>query len=43
MNNRKTVRIAPELWRELKAEAVMQNKTIGEFIRMLLEAWKGER
>lgn len=39
MNNRKTVRIAPELWRELKAQAIREEMTIGRFIEMIFNKW----
>lgn len=42
-DNRKTIRISPELWAKIKSEAALAQCTIAEIIRRMFEKWKGER
>jgi len=38
-DTQKAVRISPELWAEVKAQAALARVTIAEFIKMMLEEW----
>lgn len=42
-DNRKTIRISPELWAKIKSEAALAQCTIAEIIRRMFEKWREKR